>query len=131
MYGATKDEIGSLTPLARSWSKPPKLHLQSGASDSEFDSSQRCYVISDSKKTEIKKVEFSLDANTDSPVFNPAFIIKNWGDHHVELKVNGKKIKQGKNFRIGYVRTINQYDLVIWLELESDSKMEFSIEHKK
>ena len=45
-------------------------------------------------------------------------------------KVNGKKIKLGKNFRIGHVRTVNQYDLVVWLELEADSKIDFSIETK-
>ncbi|MBT7095645.1 MAG: hypothetical protein HN936_20540, partial [Bacteroidetes bacterium] len=131
MYGATKDEIGELTPLAKSWSRPPMLVINSGAADSKFDSTQRCYVVSNNDQKKIDKLEFTIQATEDSPVVNPAFVIKNWGDHQVKLRVNGKKIKQGKNFRIGHVRTINQYDLVIWLELESDSKMEFSIEHKK
>ncbi len=131
MYGATQDKIGSLTSLARSWSRPPKLVIQSGASDSQFDSTQRCYVISSSNKQEIEKLKFSLQANSDSPVVNPAFVIKNWGDHNVRLKVNGKKIPQGKAFRIGHIRRINQYDLVVWLELESNTIIEISMEHYK
>ncbi len=131
MYGATKDEISTLTPLARSWTRPPQLTIQSGATDSEFDSTQRCYVISDSKNSGIDKLKFSLEASEDSPVCNPALVIKNWGDHPVELKINGKKGKQGESFRVGHIRTVNQYDLVIWLEMESNSQVEFSVERKK
>jgi hypothetical protein len=131
MYGATQDKIGSLTSLARSWSRPPKLVIQSGASDSQFDSTQRCYVISSSNKQEIEKLKFSLQANSDSPVVNPAFVIKNWGDHQALLKVNGKEVPRGKAFRIGHIRRINQYDLVVWLELESNTMIAISMEHYK
>ena len=72
-----------------------------------------------------------MQANPDSPVVNPAFIIKNWGDHEVLLKVNGKEIPQGKAFRIGHIRRINQYDLVVWLELESNTMLEISMQHYK
>jgi hypothetical protein len=129
MYGATQDKIGSLTSLARSWTRPPQLVIQSGASDSQFESTQRSYVISSSKNKEIEKLKFSLQANSDSPVVNPAFVIKNWGDHQVRLKLNGKEISQGTDLRIGHIRRINQYDLVVWLKLESTSKVEILMEH--
>ncbi|MEA1875924.1 MAG: hypothetical protein U9N86_03590, partial [Bacteroidota bacterium] len=79
---------------------------------------------------EIGDLKFSLQANEDSPVSNPAFVIKNWGDNDVSLKVNGKKVFPGKGFRTGHIRRINQYDLVIWLEIESNSKISFSLAHK-
>ncbi len=129
MYGATNKEISSLTSLARSWSRPPKLTIRSGASDNHFDSTQGNYVISGSDDREIEKLEFSLEASSDSPVVNPAFVIRNWGDHQVRLKVNGKDISQDKTFRIGHIRRINQYDLVVWLDLESESRIEISMEH--
>jgi hypothetical protein len=129
MYGATQDKPDSLTSLARSWVMPPKLVIHAGASDSKYDSTQRSYVISSSKKREIEKLEFSLQANSESPIVNPAFVVRNWGDHNVRLKVKGKEIPQGKAFRIGHIRRINQYDLVVWLELESNSKTEISMEH--
>lgn len=128
MYGATQNEIGSLTSLARSWSRPPKLFVKSEGVDGQFDSTQRNYVIASSKDEEITNLEFSLQANDESPVVNPAFVIKNWGDNQIRLKVNGKEISQDKAFRIGHIRRINQYDLVVWLELESNSEIEFSME---
>lgn len=131
MYGATQDKIDSLAPLARSWTWPAKLAIHSGADESEYDSTQRCYEISSTKNNQIDKLKFSLQANSESAVVNPAFVIKNWGDHDVQLKVNGKKITQSKAFRVGHIRRINNYDLVVWLELESDKKIEISMERQK
>ncbi len=128
MYGATQDNIGSLTSLARSWTWPPKLAIQSGALESNYDSTQRNYVISGSDEKEIGKLIFTLEANSDSPVVNPAFVIKNWGAHNVRLNVNGEKISPGKAFRTGHIRRINQYDLVVWLEMESNAAVEISME---
>jgi len=129
MYGATNNDITSLTSLARSWSRPPKLLIRSGASDSHFDSTQGNYIISDSDDREIENLEFSLEASSDSPVVNPAFVIRNWGDHQVRLEVNGKEMSQDKAFRIGLIRRINQYDLVVWLDLESESRIKISMKH--
>ena len=131
MYGATQDKIGSLTSLARSWTWPPKLLIKSGASDSKYDSTQRCYVISSTKNKQIDKLKFSLQADSDSPVVNPAFVIKNWGDKNVRLKIDGKEIPRGKAFRTGNIRRINQYDLVVWLEIQSNSSIEITMEHSE
>ena len=131
MYGATQHKPDSLTSLARSWVMPPKLVIHAGASDSKYDSTQRSYVISSSKKREIEKLEFTLQANSENPIVNPAFVIKNWGDHQALLKVNEKEVPRGKSFRIGNIRRINQFDLVVWLELESTNKTEISMEHFK
>ena len=131
IYGATQEGIGSLTSLARSWTLPPKLVIHEGASESEYDSTQRSYVIASPKKQEIKNLTFSLQANADSPIVNPAFVIRNWGDSDVHLRVDGKKVSQGKAFRVGHIRRINQYDLVVWLEMESDRKIEITMEHGK
>jgi len=130
MYGATKDDISSLTSLARSWSTPPELKIKSGASEGSFDSTQRNYIVKGSDNKEITDLKFNLKASKEKPVSNPAFVIKNWGNHDIDLKVNGMKIKQGKGFRVGHIRTINEYDLVVWLEMESDSNMEFYFMHK-
>jgi len=131
MYGATQNTAGSLTALARSWVMPPKLVIHEGASQGQYDSTQRSYVISGSDQQEIEKLKLSLQADSQSLVVNPAFVIKNWGDHQALLKVNGKMIPQGKACRLGHIRRINQYDLVIWLKLESDQMVEISIDRDK
>ena len=87
-------------------------------------------MISGSGKKEIGELNFRLLANADSPVVNPAFVVKNWGDHQVSLKVNGKEIEVGKAFRVGLLRKVNRYDLVVWLKLESISDVEVSMNTK-
>ncbi len=127
MYGATQDKPESLTSLARSWVMPPKLVIHAGALDSKYDSTQRSYVISSSNKQEIEKLKLSLQANSESPVVNPAFVIKNWGDRDVELKIDGRKIKRGKNFRFGHRHRIEGSDLIVWLKTESTKPIEISL----
>jgi len=61
------------------------------------------------------------------PVVTPAFVVRNWGDHNVLSEVTGKEISKGKAFRIAHIRKINQYDLMLWLEIESCSKIDISM----
>lgn len=130
MYGATQEPIGSLTALARSWVRPPELAIQSGAAKGIFDSTQRSYVISGSDNEEVKALRMRLEASAESPVVNPAFVIENWGDYSANLKVNDQTVAPGKAFRTGLIRRINQYDLVVWLEMQSESSVEFILERK-
>ena len=37
-----------------------------------------------------------------------------------DLRINGKNIPRGKDFRFGHIRRINRYDLVVWIRLESE-----------
>jgi len=52
-------------------------------------------------------------------VFNPAFVIKNWGESDAKLRINGKKIEQGKNFRVGLRRRLEGSDLIVWIKTKS------------
>lgn len=127
MYGATREELGSKNALARSWVTPAELVVTSGASEGQYDATQRSYVINGSEKDGSKGLLFALKASAESPVVNPAFVVKNWGDRAVQVEVNGKKMPQGKTCRVGQIRRINQYDLVLWLELESERPLNVSL----
>lgn len=131
MYGATKDDIGSKTALARSWVLPAELVIEAGALDGEYDATQRNYIVTRSEQHQTETLRFTLKASPESPVVNPAFVVKNWGDQDVKVQVNGKDKPQGKTCRVGHVRRINQYDLVVWLELESDGTVEVSMVPEK
>ena len=79
-------------------------------------------------------MEFALKVDEDvrelgAPIciVNPAFIVKDWGTSGVELKVDGKTVKQGKDFRIGYEETHTGSDLVVWLKMKSDKTVRFSL----
>ena len=128
MYGATQDEAESLVPLGRSWLCPPSLTFKQGDFTAMYDITQRCYVISGYKEGTKEKLSFALEASTDSPIINPAFVVENWGYRPAEVWVNGNLVPQGKSARYGHIRRVNQYDLVVWLQLDDDRDTEIAIQ---
>lgn len=127
MYGATKGEAESLVPLARSWLRPAKLIVESEATSGRYDLTQRCYVFSSTENRGAENLRFRLEASSDTPVVNPAFIVENWGNREAVLQVDGKAVPQGKAFRFGHIRRINRYDLVVWIKMEREQTVRFSL----
>jgi len=131
MYGATLGEAESLVPLGRAWLLAPELVFNDSAWQSRYDLTQRCYVISGGEKRGgSKQIQFRLQATPDSPVLNPAFVIENWGKRKPDLQVNGKKISEGKACRFGFIRRINRYDLVVWIEMTSEQPVEIALHRR-
>jgi len=83
--------------------------------DGRFDPNQRCYMITKGPRP----LKFRLEGSAESPVLNPAFVVENWGPRDASLRLNGREIPRGKDFRIGHIRRINSYDLVVWIKLEA------------
>jgi len=127
LYGTTKGKAESLVPLARSWLLPAKLVVESGATSGRHDLTQRCYVFSGTENRGAENLRFRLEASSDTPVVNPAFIVENWGNREAVLQVNGKAVPQGKAFRIGHIRRVNRYDLVVWIKMECKQPVQFSL----
>jgi len=115
MYGASKQPAESLVPVARAWLKAPALTGE--GVDGRFDLTQRCYVISKGPRP----LKLKLEASAEAPLLNPAFVVENWGPDGAVLRIDGREIPEGKNFRIGHIRRINTYDLVVWIKLESNA----------
>jgi len=136
LHGMTnaEDPVKELVPLAWSWIAGPKLRMEGLKPDYNkfiYDQSQKSYVLSckDGKPSE---QEFELEVDEDfygvkQSIINPAFIIKDWGTTDVELKVNGKSVKQGKDFRVGYEETHAGSDLILWLKMKSNKTVRFSL----
>jgi hypothetical protein len=133
----SEDPAKDLLPLAKSWLRPPQLKMNGLNPKYKvhiYDQSQRAYIIRRSDDGP-EKLKFALDEYNDpesesqAPVwiFNPAFIIKNWGNSEVELKVNSKLLTSGKDFFIGYEKTHTGTDMVIWLKAKSQKAMTFEI----
>lgn len=116
LYGMTDQPITNLVPLSKSWNAAPAATLAgSGFSGGKYDKNQRAYVFS-SESAKVGALEFTLEANGDSPVHNPAFVVKNWGDRSARLQVNGRDVPRGKEFRYGHHRTVGGTDLVVWIK---------------
>ncbi|MHC4069075.1 MAG: LamG domain-containing protein [Planctomycetota bacterium] len=127
MEGMSDKSPEELVPLAKSWLNPAKLEVKSGCSSEGYDRSQRAYVLSATDSTICVKVR----ASESSPVVNPAFVVKGWGKTDCALKINGKTIKRGKDFRFGHVRNSEGTDLVIWVKLKSKDTVGVEIFREK
>ena len=128
LCGLTEKSVAQLLPLAKSWLAPAELKLKTEASQYQgYDPTQRAYVLNRKKTGKPTVIEFELLASDESPVVNPSFVIKNWGQAQPRLTINGKSVKRGKNFRIGHRHTLESSDLIVWLKIESKDKLNFSL----
>jgi hypothetical protein len=126
--GLTTKSVVELVPLAKSWLSPPKLEVAGKGFESEgYDPTQRAFIVARETTGNPTALELTLQASEESPVVNPAFVIKNWGEEDARLTINGKPIVRGKDFRLGHVERLEGIDLLVWLEKESTTPMKISI----
>jgi hypothetical protein len=110
MDGLTLKPAAELVPLAKSWLNPAAVEA-TGLRSEGYQAAERAYVLRCEGKAE--KAEITLRATAESPVVNPALIVRNWNGG-ARVLVNGEP--QG---RIGQVFRLEGTDLVVWLELEA------------
>ncbi len=79
------------------------------------------------KRGKPSALEFALAASKNSPVVNPAFIVKGWGKKGAMLTLRGKKAKPGKGFRSGHRHTVDGSDLVVWVKIESTKPLKIKL----
>jgi len=134
LHGMTDKPAGQLAPLAKSWLYPAKLKLKESPflgwpsfTSKGYDPTQRAYVLHCNSVGKPSKLELTLAASEDSPVVNPAFVIKYWGRSGASLKVNGKKMARGRSFRFGHRRTPESSDLIVWFRTESTKPVKISL----
>jgi hypothetical protein len=128
MHGMTDFGNDQLVSLARSWINPPQLKIIHGAFKNEgYDPPQRAYVISTTGITEKSSLRFKLFSDEGSPVINPAFLIKNWDKKEISLKIDGKSVARGENFRYSSVSTLYGFDQIIWLKLHSTKNVKVEL----
>jgi Concanavalin A-like lectin/glucanases superfamily len=129
LHGMTTQSVAQLVPLAKSWLSPPAIELSgSGFASDGYDPTQRAFVIDRQSGSPASKLQFALKASSDSPLMNPAFVIKNWGDAEPKLTIDGKPVLRGAKFRYGFVPHLEGNDLIVWLAMESTqpTKVEFA-----
>ena len=131
LYGMTNQPVESLAPLSRSWNSAPAVTLAGSGFESQgYDKNQRAYVFAAQSAT-AGPLEITLEASPESPIQNPAFVVKNWGNRPAKLSIDGKAIPRGKDFRFGYNKTLEGTDLVVWVKTSGDKKTSFQLESAK
>jgi hypothetical protein len=124
MEGMLNLKPKELVPLARSWMRAPEIVDLKGAKGG-YDPGQRAYVLNN----ESGKISFKIDCSKKSPLYNVAFVIKNWGDKsEAKVKVNGKELAPDSGFRQGTIRDTDGTDtMTIWVEKKSTKPVVFEI----
>ena len=126
--GLTTNSAGELLPLAKSWLTPAGIEVAGEAFRSEgYDPAQRAFVVRWETAGKPVVLDLTLQASHNSPIVNPAIVIKNWGEEGARLKIDGRSIAWGKDFRRGYVRKLEGSDLVIWMRKESVTPVKITI----
>ncbi len=117
LNGMTDKDVADLVPLAKSWLNPARLKLRSDDFNNlGYDPTQMAYVLQCKKPG--TSLKFKLFARKNSPVINPAFVVKNWGDNGVQLEIGGENASEGADFRWGLRHTLESTDLIIWIKTE-------------
>ncbi len=73
------------------------------------------------------KLEFNVQASEKSPAVNPAFVIDGWGDGAASLRLNGKPVAEGRDFRVGHIDHLEGSSLVIWIRAQLTTQSDFAI----
>ena len=128
LQGVTDKKPEKLVPLAKSWTKPAKMKLTSDAcTGGDYDQSERAYVV-EKTGTGSQRLEFILEASKESPVLNPAVIVKNWTGESAACSIDGREIKRGKDFRYGIRKSALSSDLIVWLSLDKQKPVEIQLD---
>jgi hypothetical protein len=124
-YGFTNQGIESLVPEARYWQNPPGISAVFGGQYSGFHKEEKSFhFIYENQGT----ISYTINASRESPVINPAFVIKHCSRNPSEVSVNGNNIESGNSLRIGLEQdTGGDPMIVIWLKTQSESPVDIRI----
>lgn len=120
MNGLSMKSPAELLPLAKSWTSPPNMQVEGeGYHNDGYDPTQRAYILTKKNGEAPATLSLTFDASDASPIFDPAIVIKGWGERGTRLKVDGKSVTLGTSFRVGHIYRLESTDLVIWIQRES------------
>jgi hypothetical protein len=117
-----------LAEVARSWLRAPELQVIAGrVSNKGYDPSERAYMLECTELKTVVTLEFKLAASNEHPLYHPAFIVKNWGDHQALVRLDGHELKEGPDLHTAIRRQIDGNDLIVWIKLESTHPVQLTI----
>ena len=128
LYGMTDLSMEELVFVANSWNNAPKLSFgTAGINYKGYDIGQRAYIIEREQNAPDNGLCFEIKGSKETPVYNPAFVIKNWDKESLTLTLNGKQIKRGKDFRLGVNHTLEESNVIIWIKTKSTKPVSITL----
>jgi hypothetical protein len=124
LYGMNNMDIDQLIQFGRSWAFAPEIRINSkGIISNGFDRSRRCYQFENRTEKPIQ-VELTINGSTDSPIMNPAFVIKNWNSESAKVLVNGNEYNKSE---VGVKHKLEGSDLIVFFWIKDDTKTNIKI----
>ncbi len=128
MDGLTTQPPEKLLPLARSWLSAPRMRvLGRGYRDDGYDPAQRAYLLTRSEPSGVAPVQVTFDASLASPLYDPAIVIRNWGESAARLAIDGKPVPWGSSCRMGLVHRLGGTDLVLWIRRQTSQALHIEL----
>jgi len=123
MLNGLTDRAGTaLVPLAKGWLAPPEIEVEGpGFRGEGFDPAQKAFVVSREGAAGDAMLRMTLHGSPESPVVNPALVVRNWGDALASVEIDGRRAVPGKDLRVGRVQRLDGEDLVVWTRREAVS----------
>jgi len=90
--------------------------LSTGFSEDGYSKPQRAYVVVQQNPEARSILDLKIEASSDSPVYNPVLVIKNWGDDAASVKVDGRTMPPGPDLKEGHIKRMEGTDLVVWMK---------------
>ncbi|KAA9036115.1 LamG domain-containing protein [Ginsengibacter hankyongi] len=124
LYGMNNMNMDELISFGRSWAYAPALSLSGNGTISKgYDKTQRCYQL-ENQNSKVSSVELTLMGSNDSPIINPAIVVKNWNSNGAKILVNGKE--NGK-YKAGINHQLDGDELVLYIPLKSEVPVKITI----
>jgi hypothetical protein len=128
LNGLTDKSGAELLPLARSWLSPPAMEIAAAGFRSEgFDATERAFVVSRAGAVASQPVQITLRASGESPLVNPALVIRNWGLSPARVEIDGQSVPAGKDLRLGSVHRLEGDDLVVWIRKDATAPLRITV----
>jgi len=126
LIGLTDKKVEELLPVAKSWTNAPEIKAAGTAiSGAMYNQQEKAFIIDLSGPDQ--NLEFEISASPESPVVNPAFVIRNWGDSDASLSIDGTEIQRGSDFRFGHHYGLEGTDLIVWIRKESNVPLKITL----
>ena len=117
LYGMNGMSLNDLIRFGRSWAYAPELTISGNGTISKgYDKTQRCYQL-ENNNSKAGTVVLTLKGSKDSPVINPAIVVKNWNSNGAKIMVNGKESKSSK---VSINHQLDGDDLVLYISLNEE-----------
>ena len=129
LNGLTDQPGPELVPMAKAWLAPAEMEVEGAGFKGEgFDPAQKAFVVArDAGAATARDVELTLRGTPDSPVLNPAVVVRNWGAAGAAIEIDGAPAAQGRDVRVGEIHRLDGDDLVVWLRKESSGPVRIAI----